>query len=57
MQETYDKIKSLVANAGVEIEKFRSGNKTAAVRARKAMLEVNKLTKQLRNEIQEHKNA
>ena len=40
-------------NAG----KFDGGNKSAGTRARKALSEIAKLTKELRKEIQEAKNA
>jgi len=42
----------------IEYESFnQKGNKAAAVRARKNLLEVGKLTKAMRNEIQARKNA
>lgn len=42
----------------IEYESFdQKGNKSAAVRARKNLLEVGKLTKTMRGEIQDRKNA
>ena len=42
----------------IEYESFnQKGNKAAAVRARKNLLEVGRLTKAMRNEIQARKNA
>ena len=40
-----------------ENEKFEGGTKAAAARARKALGELGKLTKERRKEIQEKKNA
>ena len=37
--------------------KFADGNKAAGTRARKALAEIGKLTKPIRKEIQESKNA
>ena len=37
--------------------KFSEGNKAAGTRARKALAEIGKLTKAIRKEIQESKNA
>ena len=37
--------------------KFADGNKAAGTRARKALAEIGKLTKAIRKEIQESKNA
>lgn len=40
-----------------EMEKFNAGNKTAGTRARKALSEMAKLCKVLRQEIQDAKNS
>jgi hypothetical protein len=40
-----------------EKEKFEGGNKSAGTRARKALSEVGKLTKEIRKEIQDSKNG
>ena len=40
-----------------EMEKFEAGNKTAGTRARKALSEIGKLCKVLRQEIQDAKNS
>ena len=40
-----------------ENEKFEKGNKTAGTRARKALLEIAKLTKIIRKDIQDVKNS
>lgn len=40
-----------------EKDKFDGGNKSAGTRARKALSEVGKLTKEIRKEIQETKNG
>ncbi|MFN3589774.1 MAG: histone H1 [Spirosomataceae bacterium] len=51
-------LKNLVLSAEKDAEKFySSGNKAAGTRVRKAMLEINALTKQIRAEVQEMKNA
>lgn len=39
------------------IEKFEAGNKAAGTRARKALMEIIKLAKEGRKEIQDSKNA
>jgi maltodextrin utilization protein YvdJ len=53
--ETHDLIIAQIEQYKLENEKFTKGNKTAGIRARKALMEVMKLTKTRRAEIQEEK--
>ena len=46
-----------VASLNAEMEKFEGGNKAAGTRARKALSEIAKLCKVLRQEIQDAKNS
>lgn len=46
-----------VASLHAELEKFEGGNKAAGTRARKALSEIAKLCKVLRQEIQDAKNS
>jgi hypothetical protein len=47
-----------VSNFSDDIAKFKeNGNNAAGTRARKALLEISKLCKEIRKEIQEAKNA
>ena len=46
-----------VASLNAEIEKFEAGNKAAGTRARKALSEIAKLCKVLRQEVQDAKNS
>lgn len=55
MRKTFETIKQLMKDSEADLEKFENGNKSAAVRVRKNMLEIGKLTKQMRSEIQEAK--
>lgn len=55
MRKTFETIKQLMKDSEVDLEKFENGNKSASVRVRKNMLEIGKLTKQMRSEIQEAK--
>lgn len=55
--ENFEKIKELVAIADGEVTKFENGNASAGTRARQALLEIGKLTKTVREEIQSKKNA
>lgn len=51
-------LKELVALAEKDAEKFSStGNKAAGTRVRKAMLDIGKLAKEIRTEVQEMKNS
>lgn len=52
MEQTKLKIDELHKELTSELEKFLKGNKSAGTRARKAALEIGKLTKVLREEIQ-----
>lgn len=57
MNNTHDQIQVLFQEYLTENEKFESrGVKAAATRARKALGEIGKLTKERRKEIQEKKN-
>lgn len=55
--ENFEKIKELVATADGEVAKFKNGNASAGTRARQALLEISKLCKTVREEIQASKNA
>ena len=46
-----------VASLHAEMEKFEAGNKAAGTRARKALSEIAKLCKVLRQEVQDAKNS
>ena len=46
-----------VASLNAEVEKFEAGNKAAGTRARKALSEIAKLCKVLRQEVQDAKNS
>ena len=52
-----EQLKSAVEAFLVENTKFESGNAAAGTRARKALAELGKLVKALRNEITAEKNA
>ena len=53
---THEMLVSLYETYVSENEKFESGNKLAGTRARKALAEIGKLTKERRKEIQDIKN-
>jgi hypothetical protein len=58
MSETHSKIVELVEQYVDENDKFSDkGNKAAGTRARKALMEITKLCKDRRKEIQESKNG
>lgn len=58
MSDTLETLKREFGQFLIEYESFdQKGNKSAAVRARKNLLEVGKLTKAMRNEIQARKNV
>ena len=58
MSETHNAILEAVENYTAENEKFTDkGGKAAGTRARKALMELGKLVKSRRKEIQEVKNA
>jgi hypothetical protein len=58
MTETHLQIKALMEEYQAEQDKFENGGvKAAATRARKALMEISKLCKTRRNEIQETKNG
>tara|TARA_Y100001938_G_C7951584_1_gene359583 strand:- start:116 stop:292 length:177 start_codon:yes stop_codon:yes gene_type:complete len=55
--ELFEQIKTLIANAEEDVEKFyQKGNKASAVRIRKAMQECKKLAQDLRVHVQDTKN-
>ena len=57
MIENIEKVKINFESFSTDIEKFNtSGNSAAGTRARKALLEITKLAKELRKQIQEKKN-
>lgn len=53
--ETHELIIAQLEQYKLENEKFSNGNKSAGIRARKALMEVIKLSKTRRSEIQEEK--
>jgi hypothetical protein len=56
--EKFEQIKSLITEAGLDIEKFyEKGNKSAGTRIRKAMQELKKLAQEVRQDVQDTKNA
>jgi len=58
MSETFEALKLQFGQFLVEYENFdQKGNKAAALRARKNLLEIGKLTRGMRAEIQEKKMA
>ena len=58
MTDTVEQLKKNFGEFLIEYAKFtEKGNKSAGTRARKALLEVGKLTKTARGEIQKSKNA
>lgn len=58
MSDVFEALKREFGQFLTEYESFdQKGNKAAAVRARKNLLEIGKLTKAMRNVIQERKNA
>ena len=56
MNNNHQMLLDLVEAYQIEIDKFRVGNKAAGTRARKALSEISKLCKILRNDIQQEKN-
>jgi len=57
MSEVHSNILEQVEAYTAESEKFAGGNKAAGTRARKALMEITKLAKDRRKEIQDIKNA
>lgn len=57
MSDSKTLFNELVETYQQEMEKFEDGNKSAGTRARKALMEISKLCKVIRTEIQEQKNA
>lgn len=58
MSDTFETLKLQFGQFLIEYENFdQKGNKAAALRARKNLLEIGKLTKTMRGEIQDKKNA
>ena len=56
--ETHLKLKALMEEYNMEQDKFENkGVKGSATRARKALMEISKLTKVRRSEIQDKKNS
>jgi len=56
MSNTSEQLKSIVETFATEAEKFWSGNNAAGTRARKALQEVIKYSREERKRIQEEKN-
>ena len=57
MSEIYNNLQKVVAEVQPDLEKAERGNKSAAVRVRKAMQEVKKIAQDLRKEMMEIKNT
>lgn len=58
MSDTFETLKLQFGQFLIEYDNFdQKGNKAAALRARKNLLELGKLTKTMRGEIQDRKNA
>jgi len=55
--ENHNQLVALMEEYTFNSEKFEAGNKSAGTRARKALSEIAKLTKERRKEIQASKNA
>lgn len=55
--KTFQKIKEVLEEAEKDAEKFDAGNSSAGTRLRKKMLEIGKLTKEVRKEVSDIKNA
>jgi len=51
--ESYNAILAILEASGKDVEKFGKGNKAAGKRLRKALLDIGKLTKTARKEIQD----
>ena len=56
MRDNIDKLTSNFNTFSNDVEKFNEGNNAAGTRARKALLEITKLAKEIRKQIQEKKN-
>ena len=56
MSNTSEQLKSIVETFSAETEKFWSGNNAAGTRARKALQEIIKYSREERKRIQEEKN-
>lgn len=56
MSNTSEQLKTIVETFATEAEKFWSGNNAAGTRARKALQEVIKYSREERKRIQEEKN-
>ncbi len=54
---TQEQLKEAMDTYTMEDAKFEAGNASAGTRARKALMDINKLTKQRRNEITDTKNS
>ncbi len=54
MQE-YEKLKTLVAEIEMDVNKAEGGNKAAGTRVRKQMQEIKKVAQQVRNKILERR--
>jgi hypothetical protein len=54
--EKYEKLKQLLENASVDVEKTAGGNKAAGVRVRKVLQEIIAVSKEFRKEISSLKN-
>lgn len=53
--ENLNQLKKLVESVNVDFEKSIKGNKAAGVRARKTLLEIQRLCKPLRAEVMDHR--
>ena len=56
--EKFEEIQALVESVAVDIDKFyKKGNKSAAVRIRKAMQDIKNAAQEVRTNVQETKNS
>ncbi len=53
--EKYDELAKLVQEARIQYEEFVSGKKVAAIRARKSLQDIKRLSQECRTEIQQIK--
>jgi hypothetical protein len=57
IKQNIDKLKENYENFAADVESFtEKGNKSAGTRARKALMDISKLCKEVRKQIQEIKN-
>lgn len=55
--DKFEQIKTIIAATEADVVKHEAGNASAGTRVRAAMQEINKLTKDIRKDVQTAKNA